>query len=240
MSVLNCLIVEDETLAARVVADYIEQVPGLSLKGICEDVFSASEKLRAEKIDILFLDINLPRVNGIDFIKTITGKYHIILTTAYYQYAIEAFDMDVVDYLLKPISFERFLKAVNKVRDYQELLDKTKEQNLAALSYFFVKTGNGLEKVSFDAILFIEALQNYIVIHTKEEKLITYSTLKNVEAFLPSARFLKVQKSYVVSIDKIERIDGNQIIVGKTPIMISRANKDEILHSILANNILKR
>src|SRR4051812_37683982 len=103
MPVLNCLIIEDEALAARVIGDYVRQVPGLCLKGICEDAFAASEKLREEKIDIIFLDINLPKINGIEFIKTITGNYHIILTTAYHQYAIEGFNLDVVDYLLKPV-----------------------------------------------------------------------------------------------------------------------------------------
>ena len=241
MQDLNCIIVEDEALAAKVLEDYVKQTPGLVLKGICEDVLGAMQKLQTEKIDLIFLDINLPKINGLDFIKTLNANYHIILTTAYHQYAVEGFTLDVMDYLLKPITFDRFLKAVNKTRDYHMLLHK--KENPAPeneLDYFFVKSENKLEKIKFGDILFVESLANYVNIQTVQKKITTYSTLKNVEAYLPPKRFIKVQKSFIVSVEKIERIEGNEIVIGGNHIPISRANRDEVMELIVANKMLKR
>ena len=138
MQDLNCLIVEDESLAADVISDYIHQVPGLKLKGTCENVFAAMEKLRCEKIDLIFLDINLPKINGIDFIKTIPDKYDIVLTTAYHQYAIEGFNLNVIDYLLKPIEFSRFLQAVNKVFDKHKKFHRKSTARFARGCFIFL------------------------------------------------------------------------------------------------------
>lgn len=221
--------------------DYVRQTPGLVYKGTCEDVLGAMQQLHTEKIDLIFLDINLPKISGLDFIKTLNQNYHIILTTAYHQYAVEGFNLDVMDYLLKPITFERFLKAVNKTRDYHALLHKTEPNAAAAdLDYFFVKSENKLEKVNFSDILYVESLANYVTIQTVQKKITTYSTLKNVEAYLPPKRFVKVQKSFIVSVEKIERIEGNEIIIAGKSIPISRTNRDEVMGLIVTNKILKR
>lgn len=241
MQDLNCIIVEDEALAAQVLEDYVRQTPGLVYKGTCEDVLGAMQKLQTEKIDLIFLDINLPKINGLDFIKTLNHDYHIILTTAYHQYAVEGFNLDVMDYLLKPITFERFLKAVNKTRDYHTLLHHTPANaSTAELDYFFVKSENKLEKINYSDILFVESLANYVNIQTVQRKITTYSTLKNVEAHLPAKRFVKVQKSFIISVEKVERIEGNEIIIAGKNIPISRANRDEVMEAIVANKILKR
>lgn len=221
--------------------DYVRQTPGLVYKGTCEDVLGAMQQLNTEKIDLIFLDINLPKISGLDFIKTLNQNYHIILTTAYHQYAVEGFNLDVMDYLLKPITFERFLKAVNKTRDYHALLHKAEPNAAAAeLDYFFVKSENKLEKVNFSDILYVESLANYVNIQTVQKKITTYSTLKNVEAYLPPKRFVKVQKSFIVSVEKIERIEGNEIIIAGKSIPISRTNRDEVMGLIVSNKILKR
>jgi len=236
MHVLNCLIVEDEPLAARVIADYVAHMPELKLTGICEDVHTASKKLEEGKTELIFLDINLPKINGMEFIKAMDKKCHIILTTAYHQYALEGFELDVVDYLLKPISWERFMKAVNKVLEYQKLLSPKNSTDQTAIGHMFVRAEGRMEKVLFDEILFVESHQNYVSIHTAGRKIITYSSLKNIEALLPAIRFVKVQKSFIVAIDKINSLQGGNISIGGTSIPISRKLKDEIRNKVLAKS----
>lgn len=238
MSEMNCIIVEDEPLAARVLENYIGQTPGLALVATCEDALTAMEVLNTNNVELIFLDINLPKINGLNFIKTLKKKYHIVLTTAYHQYAIEGFELDVMDYLLKPITFERFLKTVNKTREYNLLLNKPKDAE--ALDYFFVKSDNKLEKINYHEILFIESLANYVIIQTNAKKIITYSTLKNVEEYLPSSHFIKIQKSFIVALDKIDRIEGGDVVIGGKHISISRHNKEEVMEAILRKKLLKR
>ena len=238
MLMLNCLIIEDEKPASDLIKDYIESIPGLKLVAVCEDVMSATQILSEQQIDIIFLDINLPKINGMDFIKTIHKKYHVVITTAYDNYAIQGFELDVIDYLLKPISLERFLKAVNKVMSSikgEPHLSQTEIGN----DYFFVKSDNKYEKIAIQEILYIEALQNYIVIHCADKKVITYSSLKSIESYLPAKEFLRVQKSFIVSVAKIDRIESDDIVIGKTFIPISRSLKEDVMNSILNNRLFK-
>lgn len=231
---MNCIIIDDEPLAIQLLEDYVQQIPGLHLLGSFEDVMMSHEVLQNEKVDIIFLDINLPRMNGLDFIKTLHQKYHIILTTAYHQYALEGFELDVTDYLMKPITFERFYKAVNKAMEKKETAPGETDD------YFFVKTDNRIERVNFEDILFVEAMANYVIIQTTQKKLITYSSLKNMESFLPEKDFIKVQKSFIVPIRKIDFIEGNDIHIGDKLIPISRNLKDEVFEVILKNKILRK
>lgn len=236
--ILNCLIIEDEKPASELLKGYLENLPGFQLVAECGDVMSATKILAEEKIDIIFLDINLPKVNGIDFLKTIQGKYGVIITTAYHNYAIQGFDLDVCDYLLKPVSFERFMKAVNKTRDLLKNSPvKNQEENTS--DYFFVRSDNKYEKIVLNEILYIEGLQNYITIQMVNKKVITYSSLKNIESYLPQKEFLRVQKSFIVSISKIDKIDGEDIIIGKTTITMSRSLKDEVMNTVLHTRLYK-
>lgn len=219
MLALNCLIIEDEPLAADIMSDYIRQVPGLSLKGICSEAFSAMEKLRSEKIDVIFLDINLPKLNGIDFIKTINGNYHIILTTAYHQYAFEGYELNVVDYLLKPIEFGRFVQAMNKVFSRYELKKQIGEDD----KYYFFTVDKTRIRIQARDVLYIESLKDYVHIYTNEKKVITKFRIGEMETVLDDPRFLRIHKSYIVNKEKIRsysatrlELAGKRLPIGRT------------------------
>jgi DNA-binding LytR/AlgR family response regulator len=232
MQVLNCLIVEDEPLAADVIRDYIAQVPGLQLKGICEDVFLANEWLRTEKIDLLFLDINLPGMNGIDFLKILNGKFQIILTTAYQEYAIDGFNLNVVDYLLKPIEFGRFLQAVNKVYDKKvpEIRRDTTETQPG--KFYFFNTDKKNVKVNAGDILYIESLKDYVKIHTSEKIIVTKFQIGALDQFLNEKRFIRIHKSYIVNSEKITAYNASEIEIGTVILPLGRTYKELVARKL--------
>ncbi len=236
---INCVIVDDEPLARKGLKEYIADIEFLQLRGEFENALKATEILATQEIQLLLLDIQMPKITGLDFLKSLQTPPLTILTTAYPQYALQGYELNVVDYLLKPFSFDRFLKAVIKVKSYLENTHKIPEP-ITEADYFFIKTDNKLVKLLHQDVLFAEALQNYVAIHTKEKKYITYLTMKSVEEQLPPSRFIKVHKSYLVAADKVETIEGNEIKIGQHHIPISRNIKDEVLEKILQNRLLKR
>lgn len=228
MQDLNCLIVEDESLAADVISDYISQVPGLKLKGICENVFAAMEKLRCEKIDLIFLDINLPKINGIDFIKTIPDKYDIVLTTAYHHYAIEGFNLNVIDYLLKPIEFSRFLQAVNKVFDKNKKVSSEVHTEVRQRVYHFFNVDKKQVKVFVDDILYIESLKDYVRIHTRKRQLVTKFQIGEIEKILPQENFIRIHKSYIVNSNMITSFNAQEIEIDDISLPLGRSYKEMV------------
>lgn len=237
---LNCLIVDDEPLARKGLEEYVQAIGFLRLAGVCENAVKASTYLLQQPVDLLFLDIHLPKMSGIEFLKTLKNPPMAIFTTAYSEHAVEGYSLEVMDYLVKPITFERFMKAARKALDFYELRRKATRPVEADVPYFFVKCDSKFEKVFFDEVSYIEALQNYAVIHTRERKLITYITLTSLEKQLPGRQFLKVHKSYLISIPKIKAIEGNEIIIGEARIPVSRGLRDEVMNTILGNNLFKR
>lgn len=235
---MNCIIVDDEPVARKVLQEYIEEIDFLQLEGSAENPLKAIILLDGHTIDLMFLDINMPKMNGIEFLKTSTSLPLAILTTAYTDYAIEGFELDVVDYLVKPFSFERFVKACNKAKGVFEL--KNKNINASALNYFFVKCDGKIEKIFYDEVIFIEALMNYVVIYTEDKKLIVYLTLKGIADQLPKEIFLKVHKSTIINIKKIKSIEGNEISLGKLKVTISQNLQDYVMKQILKDRMLKR
>jgi len=238
---ITCIIIDDEPLARKGLREYIQETDFLQLAGEFENPLKASDILLNKGIDLIFLDIQMPKITGLEFIKTLSHPPQFIFTTAYPQYAVEGFELSAVDYLLKPFSFERFWKAVNKARLQ---LEGTK-QNLPVISktepgHFFIKTDNKLVKIKYDDILFVEALQNYVCIFTAAKKYITYLTFKAIEENLPSEQFLKIHKSFIVSIPKIETIEASEIKIGNHALPISRASREEVMKKILQNRYLKR
>jgi DNA-binding LytR/AlgR family response regulator len=233
---INCIIIDDEPLARNGIREYINDVDFLNLAGEFDNPLAATTLLGNGNVQLIFLDIQMPKISGLDFLKTLTDPPAVIFTTAYPEYAIEGFEVNAVDYLVKPISFDRFLKAAMKAKEV--LAHKRMKAGEAA--HFFIKVDNALVKLQFDDILFVEALQNYVTIHTQSKKYISYLTFKSVEEYLPADRFIKVHKSYIVSADKVNSIDGNEICIGQQRIPISRSLKDEVMEKLTKGRFLKR
>src|SRR6476646_7026604 len=198
--VINCVIIDDEPLARKGLKEYIADIDFMDLVGEFDNPLKASELLSKEHVHLLFLDIQMPKITGLDFFKTLKHAPPVIFTTAFPQYALEGFELNALDYLVKPISFERFLKAAMLDKQFYELRQKNisvTKPGATAAEYFFIKADNRLVKISFDEILFAEALQNYVVIQTTEKKYITYLTFHSVEDYLPPDKFIKTHKSYI-------------------------------------------
>ena len=217
----------------------MEDVDFLHFAGEYDNPLKAADKISKGEADLLFLDIQMPKITGLDFFKTLQQPPPVIFTTAYPQYALEGFEVNALDYLVKPISFDRFLKAALKAKEYYELRE-TSKNDPASSDHFFIKADNKLVKIFYNEILYVEALQNYVTIHTNSKKHMTYLTFKSVEDYLPADKFLKVHKSYIVSASKIDSIDGNDIRIGQQHIPISRNQKDEVMEKLLKGRFLKR
>jgi DNA-binding LytR/AlgR family response regulator len=235
---LNCIIVDDEPVARKLLEEYILDVDFLELKGKAENPVKANVLLNNNNIDLMFLDINMPKLSGIEFLRTSQALPLTIMTTAYAEYAVEGFELDVLDYLVKPFSFERFLKAVNKAKEYYEL--KRKELQVPVHNYFFVKCDGKIEKIFYDELLYVEAMLNYVILHTETKKMIVYLTIKGIAEQLPPGKFLKVHKSYIVNTGKIKSIEGNEINLVTAKVVISQNLHDSVIKEILKDKMLKR
>lgn len=239
---LNCLIVDDEPLARTGLTNYVKELDFLTLMGTGSNPVELSDLLSQHSVDLLFLDIQMPVMSGIDFLKVTQNLPMVILTTAYPSYALEGYQLDVIDYLLKPITFNRFFKAVSKAKDYHQLCQQSKPgitEIKSAPDSFFIKCDSKYEKIFFDDILFIQAMQNYVTIHTRQRKYVTLMFLKNVEQNLESKSFLRVHKSFIVSLSKIEGIEKTKIIIQSHRIPISRNFRPKVMENILGNKLWK-
>ncbi|WP_271767896.1 LytR/AlgR family response regulator transcription factor [Aquimarina algiphila] len=213
MKQLNCLIIDDEPIAREGIKEYCNEISFLNVVALCKNVLQANHYLESNEIDIIFLDINMPILSGIDWLKGLKKSPSIIMTTAYKEYALQSFTYNVLDYLVKPISFKRFLQAVNKVNSYYGSSD---EKNI-----LFLKSERQLKKINIKDILFAEAMQNYIKVVTPKETIITHISLKSFKDQLPEDSFIQTHKSYIVSKYKVDKIVENQIIIGDYEIPIS-------------------
>ena len=231
---LKCIITDDEPIARKGLQSYVERIDFLELVGVCEDAIQLNNQLKSQQADLLFLDIEMPYMTGIELLNSLSNPPKVIITSAYAEYAIKGYDLEVSDYLLKPISFDRFLKAVNKV--YDQLISS---QTPVVQDYLFVKTSLKLEKIRFNDMRFIEGVENYVAIYTSDGKIITHTTLRTILQKLPPERFVQVHKSYLVNIDKIDSIEGNLLGIGKNKISLSRTYKETALEIILKNKLLK-
>jgi DNA-binding LytR/AlgR family response regulator len=237
---IQCMIIDDEPLARKGMKEYIADVNFLRLDSEFDSAMSAMDKLNDGTTQLLFLDIQMPKMNGIELLRSLPKPPLVIITTAYPQYALEGYELDVLDYLVKPISFSRFVKAVMKAKDHISSRGMSALPAAGRDDHFFIKTDNALVKILYADILFAEATQNYVTIHTGDKKYLTHLTFKSMEENLPSAEFLKVHKSYIVNLSRIDSIDTDGIVIGAHTIPISRANKEAIMELILKGKLLKR
>ena len=248
MTKLKCIAVDDEPLALDIIEDYISKVPFLELVKRTENAIEALQVVQAGGIDLVFLDIQMPELTGIQFLKIASGKCSFILTTAYSQYALESYDLNVSDYLLKPIPFDRFYKAVEKVRNQVKAptfvpvpepvtVPANTQQLLPVQDFIFVKTEHKIQKIELDDVLYIEGLKDYISIYTKAERVITLQNMKRMEETLPSSQFIRVHKSYIISLDKIESIERSRISICGKVIPIGDTYRDEFFKRIDSNNL---
>lgn len=226
---LRCIITDDEPMARKGLQGYIEKLYFLELVAVCEDGIQLGNVLKEQPVDLIFLDIEMPYLSGVELLSSLTNPPKVIIVSAYEQYALKGFELEVVDYLLKPVSFERFMKAVNKVYDWFE---KEKSNELQPKS-IFVKTTQKYEKVNFVDILFVEGMDNYISIQIAGNKFITHSTLSSFIQRLPQQNFVQIHKSFVVNIDKVTSLEGNLLKIDNYKLTVSRNYRAQIKEMLL-------
>ncbi|MDB5091074.1 MAG: response regulator transcription factor [Mucilaginibacter sp.] len=237
---INCVIIDDEPLAREGLANYVREVDFLTLSGTGENPLELLPLLDRQTVDLVFLDIQMPKMNGIEFLKILQKPPMVVITTAYPSYALEGFQLNVLDYLLKPVTFERFFKAASKARDYHRLLMKSLSNDSAVTEpddYFFIKCGSKYEKIPFEEILYVEGMQNYVNIYTLKGKYVTMLSLKNLEENLDQKAFIRVHKSYIVAISKIDGIEGNEIFMQNNRIPISRNYRDQVIGQVVTKKL---
>ncbi|MFN3404138.1 MAG: LytR/AlgR family response regulator transcription factor [Cytophagaceae bacterium] len=222
---IDCLIIDDEEMSRSMVKHFVQQTESLNLVGVCESAIEASNMITKTKVDVLFLDVEMPEMSGYDLIKSLDDPPLIVLITSKKEHAVEAFEYKVVDYLLKPLNYARFLTAVSKVK---EILDSSKISVLNK-NELYVRTEQKFVRIMLDEVLYIEALADYIMIFTKNNKYIVHSTMKGFQARLPQDRFSRVHRSYIVNNDKIEAIENLFILIGGKSIPIGASYKDEFM-----------
>ncbi|TXJ29460.1 MAG: response regulator transcription factor [Chitinophagaceae bacterium] len=227
MSKIKCIIIEDEPLAVKVLLDYVAQVPFLQLEGTFKDAILATEWLRTNEVQLMFLDIHLPKLKGMTFLKTLAQKPAVIITTAYHQYAVEGFDLDVTDYLLKPIEFERFLIAINKVKPTNSSIQAISEMS-DAKDYLFLTVQKRKVKILFSEILYVESQREYIKVVTKKNEFISRMSTHEIEDLLPGIIFKRIHRSFIISINKLESYTAESVEVNGVSIPIGRGYRDVI------------
>ena len=231
---IKCIITDDEPVARKGLKSYVEKTGFLSLAGECESAVELNALLKDTPADLIFLDIEMPDLTGIEFLSIVVNPPKVIIVSAYEQYALKGYELDVFDYLLKPVSYERFLKSVNKLHD-----QLVKDRSIAA-DYIFIKSDKKTKKLLLKDILFVESMENYVLIHTLTSREVVYSTLKMVEESLPSDRFVQTHRSYIVNTEHIQAIEGNTLEIGQHKVPVARNLRDKIFNDFIAGKLISR
>lgn len=232
---IRALIIDDEPLAQNVIEQYALKIPQLKIAGKCHDAICANEVLQEKAVDLIFLDINMPKLSGISFLKNLKQPPMVIFTTAYSEYALEGFELDAIDYLKKPFSFERFSKAFFKAHEMFLLKNKPeRKENIAPPeeNYVFIKSNKKTYKVKFSEIQFIEGLGDYIQVHLKNQKIVTNLSMKKILELLPASQFYRIHKSYIISLDNIELIEGNMVQINGKKLPVGNSYRQDFLKFI--------
>lgn len=237
---MKCLIIDDEPLARFHLKELAGQIDFLSVEGTCATALEADAKVKESEIDLLFLDINMPYLTGLEFLEQLENPPLCILTTAYSEYALEGFRLQVVDYLLKPIAFNRFYQAVNKAQQQFIISEKLKKNTSLDDPFLYVRQSDSFIKVSWVDILYIESMQNYTKLHFKDKSLIIHQTMKAIEESLPSDHFFRIHKSYLINITHIDVISGGRLFINKIELPISRTRKEELLNQVVYKKLISK
>lgn len=226
MNRIKCIIVDDEPLSQEVIRDFVQEIPWLQLQGTCLNALEALDLIHTTEVDLVFLDINMPRLSGIKFVKSLENPPMIIFTTAYPEYAVEGFEVDAVDYLVKPVAFERFLKAANKAREYFEI--KQPSTGNGGSGFIALKSDKKIYKIDAGDILYVQSWGDYVKVFTKEKMIIAAETMKNLEQLL-GKQFIRIHKSYLVSVHAIRFIEGNQVKIGDKFLPVGQTYRDDLI-----------
>ncbi|MBY5958626.1 LytTR family DNA-binding domain-containing protein [Membranicola marinus] len=240
MSKINCLVVDDEEPARRLIENYINRLPNLHLVGKCANPLSAIEVMQEHQVDLMFLDIQMPELTGVEFLKTMTTRPLVIFTTAYKEYALEGYELDVVDYLLKPFRFERFVQAVHKAMHILKpkvgaavnLAGDGPAEKQESKDYLLVKSDFKVYRIFFRDIQYIESMKEYVAYHTPEGRTLSLGSLKSLEEELPADQFIRIHKSYIVSKAKVSALDGNQVQVGNQKLPIGSSYRKAVIEAL--------
>ncbi len=236
---MKCLLVDDEPLALDILESYLKKTPGMELVGKCSNALEASEFLKNHRIDLMFLDIQMPEITGLEFMRSLTNPPLVVFCTAYSDFAVEGFELDAIDYLLKPVSFERFTKTIDRAKEYFSLKknDNVEEPDLEN-DYIFIKSNQKQIKLSYDQILYVEAFADYVKLYTAEKRYITLQTMKNMEIKLPKEKFIRVHRSFIVGLKYINTFNSSEVEIGAVKIPVGKNYKDEFLIRMRSKNIL--
>jgi len=229
--IIKCLIVDDEPIAREILENHLQKIETVKIVATCKNAIEAFNEINANTVDLIFLDINMPDISGLSFAKSINKNIKVIFTTAYREYAVDGFNLQAIDYLLKPISFERLLQAINKYlgEHLVEINNSTSEIEKSNSDFIFVRSDRRMVKINFSEIIYIESLSDYVKIHLEDKKIVTRETISNIEAKLPQKDFMRIHRSYILAISKIDSFTNEFIEVGKKALPISRGYKKEVL-----------
>lgn len=234
---LKCLIVDDESIAIRIITDYLEQLNYIVVEDTCSSAIEATEILKKKEIDLMFLDINMPYLSGLEFLESLDSAPLTILTTAYSEYALDGFRLNVVDYLLKPFSFQRFFQAVQKAQNLfysQILLKKDEKENIGSL---YIRQLDSFQKINCEDILFVEAMQNYLKLHFRDNTLVIHQTMSSLEDILPKDSFFRIHKSFLINNAHVDKISGGRLYVNGVELPISKHRRVDFLNSVVYKNL---
>lgn len=235
---MKALIIDDEPLAQNIIEQYARKIPSLTIAGKCNDAIAAHQWLQQHDADLIFLDINMPKLSGISFLKNLKEAPMVIFTTAYSEYALEGFELNALDYLKKPFSFERFCKAVFKAEELFSLKhpdSNTEQETPQGKHYFFIKSNKKTFKINFSEVCYVEGLGDYIQVHLDNQRIVTNLSMKRILDLLPADKFYRIHKSYIISIDKMELVEGNTVIVCKKRLPIGNSYRQQFLEFIGGN-----
>ena len=235
--IIKCIIVDDEYVAREILENHLSKISSVGVVASCKNALEAFNTINTEKVDLIFLDINMPEISGLSFAKSINKNIKVIFTTAYREYAVEGFDLQAVDYLLKPISFERLLQAINKYLNENTPIKNVSVKEIISEKndFIFVRSERKMIKINFCEINYIESLSDYIKIHLKAKTIITRETISNIEAKLPKKEFIRVHRSFIVSLKSINSFTSEYVEIGNHEIPISRSYKNEVLQRLESN-----